>query len=65
MVKSSDDFFEGQDVVVPWGINAQRHARVVEVWGRPARQVRVRLDALDDEGPATLLLNAKHIHPAA
>lgn len=57
----------GDHVRVPWGLEADRDAVVVEIWG-PAdapTQIRVELvGSAEDDEAATLLLNPKIIVPA-
>lgn len=49
---------KGMRVRVPWGLEADREAVVVEVWGDPAKptQIRVELLPLDEGDEAVLLL---------
>lgn len=48
----------GATVRVPWGFDRDVEGTVVEVWGDPPTQVRVRLHMEDDDeaGPVVLLL---------
>lgn len=50
----------GAKVRVPWGLDNEVEATIVEVWGDPPSQVRVQLDiASDDESsePVVILLS--------
>lgn len=59
----------GDSVRVPWGISAFVPGEVVEVWGDPPTQVRVRLRfPSDDDGldyVEELLLSPAILQPAA
>lgn len=57
----------GRRVAVLWGLSEPRAATVLEVWGDPRSpsQVRVQLDALEDEVPTVLLLSPDALAPAA
>lgn len=59
MVKAMSGHFKvGDAVSVPWGLDADLSGTVVEVWGDPPAQVRVKLDLPeeDDGEPVVLLL---------
>lgn len=49
----------GATVRVPWGLDADVAANIIEVWGDPPAHVRVQLllDADDDSEPVVLLLS--------
>jgi primosomal protein N' len=49
----------GDRVEVPWGLDRNVPATVVEVWGDPPTQVRVQLelDLEEDDEPVVLLLS--------
>lgn len=49
----------GDQVRVPWGLQPAVTGEVVEVWGDPPRQIRVRLDLPNplDGSPVILLLS--------
>jgi hypothetical protein len=68
VVKTKVVLKPGAWVVVPWGLDEPRRARIIDVWGDPPTQIRVELEPLaDDEDPAVLLLspNIVIVTPAA
>lgn len=56
----------GDEVMVPWGLDTPRRARVLEVWGEPPAHVRVQLllSEGDDEDPVVLLLSPSMLQAA-
>jgi hypothetical protein len=65
-MKTTSVLKPGQWVVVPWGLEAPRRGKILEVWGDPPTQIRVELEPLakDDEA-AVLLLSPRAVEPAA
>lgn len=49
----------GDAVFVPWGLDAPKRARVVEVWGDPPAHVRIELETSEDEAdePVVILIS--------
>lgn len=49
----------GSHVRVPWGLDRSVEGEIVDVWGDPPTQVRVRLFLEDDDtvGPTIILLS--------
>lgn len=54
----------GDVVLVPWGLEEPVRGVVVEIWGDPPSQVRVRL-LVDEEGDQPVLLLPESILTAA
>jgi hypothetical protein len=56
----------GATVRVPWGLEGDVKAKIVEVWGDPPAHVRVQLllDADDDSEPVVLLLSPSDLEAA-
>ncbi len=56
----------GATVRVPWGLDADVKAKVIEVWGDPPVHVRVQLlfDDDDDCEPVVLLLSPSALDAA-
>ena len=53
-------------VIVPWGLDAPRRGKILEVWGDPPTQIRVELEPVaEDEEAAVLLLSPSVVVPAA
>ncbi len=46
----------GSTVTVPWGVADQVDGEIVDVWGDPPRQFRVRLDLDDDDAEESVIL---------
>jgi primosomal protein N' len=56
----------GTRVRVPWGLEEDREAVVVEVWGDPAHPSQVRVELLSDDQedePVVLLLSPSVLIP--
>lgn len=54
----------GDRVRVPWGVAGSLLGQVVEVWGDPARHIRVALELADDLEQPILLLTESVVEAA-
>jgi hypothetical protein len=55
----------GDIVSVPWGLNEPVRAEVIDVWGNPPTQVRVRLFLESADDPPVVLLLSPSVLTAA
>ena len=56
----------GDTVRIPWGLEGDVEAKVIEIWGNPPTQVRVQMHlAGDDESEPVVLLLAPSALSAA
>jgi hypothetical protein len=61
---TAQDFYVGQKVRVPWGRAPDVDGEVVEVWGRPAQHVRVKLALDEGTEPIIILLSPSVLRAA-
>jgi hypothetical protein len=54
----------GGTVRVPWGIQGDVEAKILEIWGDPPAHVRVQLTLEGDDEPIVLLLAASILSAA-